>query len=229
MFITFEGGEGAGKTTQAQLLADHLRAAGYTTRLTREPGGTPLASAVRAISLHPDESLHALASVGLLSKELLIANQPTEPILPLTEALLLSAARAQHVAHIRDWLAGGDTVICDRFADATIAYQGYGRGYDVDALRLLERLATGGLNPDLTILLDIPATEGLRRKLLARAKGGEWNRLDKEEVAFHERVRVGYLSLAQKEQGRWSAIDATLPTNVMMELIWKTVSALLLN
>jgi len=233
MFITFEGGEGAGKSTQAARLAERLRAAGHATRLTREPGGTPLANAMRALLLTPDESLVALSNANLLApgldggvedaNPLGSAAPAAEPMLPLTEALLLSAARAQHVARIRGWLAAGAIVISDRYADATIAYQGDGRGYDKATLRTLTQMATGGLRPDVTLLLDLPVAEGRARKLRGHAAGGDWNRLDQEAVAFHERVRAGYLALAAAEPDRWAILDATAPVDTLAERVWQAV------
>src|SRR5215813_7285489 len=123
MFITLEGGEGAGKTTQALRLVDRLRMAGCAARFTREPGGTPLASAIRALLLHPEGSLQALATAGLAD-----GDQEAEPTLHMTEGLLLSAARAQHVQRIREWLMAGEMGVCDRFADSTRVYQGMARG-----------------------------------------------------------------------------------------------------
>ncbi|HLY29757.1 MAG TPA: dTMP kinase [Ktedonobacterales bacterium] len=226
MFITFEGGEGAGKSTQAARLAERLRVAGQSTCLTREPGGTPLANGLRALLLSPDASLHALTDVGLITPpgDSPSSDEPDEPVLPLTEALLLSAARAQHAARIRQWLAEGANVISDRYADATLAYQGYGRGYDLATLRMLTQLATEGLLPDLTLLLDLPVAEGRARKRQAHADGGEWNRLDEEEIAFHERVRAGYLALAAEEPDRWVILDAMLPVDDLAERIWQIVS-----
>lgn len=220
MFITFEGGEGAGKSTQAALLAERLRAAGYPTHLTREPGGTPLAGAVRALLLHPEESLRALGAAHLAD-----AAEPAEAPLPLTEALLLAAARTQHVARIHSWLAEGRVVVCDRFADATRAYQGAARGLDSTAIETLIALATGGLAPDLTILLDLPVADGRERKLAGHARGGDWNRLDAEGTAFHERVRAAYLALAAADPARWVVIDATFPREEQAAHIWQVVAA----
>ena len=218
-FITFEGGDGSGKSTQARLLAAQLEAAGRAVRLTREPGGTPLAGAMRALLLHPEASLQALAHANLTPGEEL-----SEPMLPLTEALLLSAARAQHVARIRAWLNAGETVISDRYADATLAYQGYARGYDLDALRTLERLATDGLRPRLTLLLDVPIEEGQRRKRAGHQDGDELNRLDTEALTFHQRVRDGYLTLAREEPSRWVVFDATAAPGALAEQVWRAVS-----
>jgi dTMP kinase len=218
VFITFEGIEGSGKSTQARLLAEALRAAGHAPLLTREPGGTPLAGGIRALLLNPDDSIRALASTNLAP-----GGESAEPMLPITELLLLSAARAQHVARIREWLASGNIVVCDRYTDATRAYQGAGRGLDGATIATLERLATGGLCPDLTILLDLPVDEGLRRR--QQAADGEWNRLDAEDAAFHERVRAAYLTLAAAEPARWIVLDARLTPELLAEGIWETVTA----
>lgn len=218
-FITFEGGDGSGKSTQARLVAKRLEAANLSVRLTREPGGTPLAGAMRALLLHPEASLEALAHAALTPGEEL-----AEPMLPLTEALLLSAARAQHVARIREWLKAGSTVISDRFADATLAYQGFARGYDLDTLRTLERIATSGLRPDLTLLLDVPVEEGQRRKRAGHEDGDELNRLDTETLAFHQRVRDGYLTLAHAEPSRWVILDANTAPGALAEEVWRAVS-----
>lgn len=215
-FITFEGGDGSGKSTQARRLAERLAAAGHAVRLTREPGGTPLAGAMRALLLHPDASLAALAGAGLAP-----GDEPAEMMLPLTEALLLSAARAQHVARIRAWLDAGEVIISDRFADATLAYQGYARGYDLGALRALERMATSGLRPTLTLLLDLPVEEGQRRKQAGHADGEELNRLDTETLAFHQRVREGYLTLARAEPARWVVLDASATPGALAKQIWQ--------
>lgn len=224
MFITLEGIEGAGKSTQARRLVERLRAAGHPAELTREPGGTPLASAFRVLLLHPQQSLVALAADHLIA-----ADQRAEEVLPLTEVLLLSAARAQHVPIIREWLKAGNVVVCDRYADATRAYQGTARGFDMQAIETLERLATGGLCPDLTLLLDLPPGEGVARKHRALDVGGEWNRIDAEELAFHERVRAGYLALAAAEPGRFVVLDATLPADTLAERIWQVTQARLME
>jgi dTMP kinase len=225
MFITFEGGEGAGKSTQARLLTERLRAAGYAVRLTREPGGTPLADAIRALLLYPDASATALAAAGLVPTA--DSQEGAEPLLPITEVLLYSAARAQHVARIRQWLAGGEIVVSDRYADATRAYQGAGRALAMDDVIAAERLATGGLVPDLTLLLDLPPEQGRQRRQQAHAQGGEWNRLDAEEHAFHERVRQGYLALAAAEPGRFVVLDATLAPDDLAARVWQAVAPLL--
>src|ERR687886_616247 len=190
LFITLEGPEGSGKSTQARRLYEHLEAAGYSTILTREPGGTRIGDLIRSVLLDPAHTEMTAA----------------------TETLLFSASRAQLVAEqIRPQLERGGIVVCDRFADSTYAYQGFGQGRDLDELRAVTRIATGGLCPDLTIYLDLPVREGLERKHAASkqtsapapladpsdpvrtsVESAEWNRLDAREVAFHERVRRGY-------------------------------------
>lgn len=220
MFITFEGGEGAGKSTQARLLSERLAAAGHSARLTREPGGTALANGIRALLLYPDESLRALANGGVMAP-----SGDAEPMLPMTEVLLLSAARAQHAARIRGWLAAGEIVVSDRYADATRVYQGAARGLPEEAILAAERLATGGLRPDLTLLFDLPVEVGLARRHAASAAGGELNRLDAEGVAFHERVREGYFALAAAEPWRWLVLDATAPLEELAERVWQVASA----
>lgn len=218
-FITFEGADGSGKTTQARLLVERLREAGRAVHLTREPGATPLGSVMRAALLHPEATLTALAQAGLAS-----GDEPAEPMLPLTEALLLSADRAQHVALMREWLASGAIVVSDRYADATLAYQGYGRGFDLGALRTLQDLATGGLAPDVTLLLDMPVDEGQRRKRAGHEDGEEINRLDLEQRDFRERVRAGYQTLAAAEPQRWVTLDATESMGELAEQVWAAVS-----
>ena len=219
MFITLEGGEGAGKSTQAFRLYQRLLDAGYLARLTREPGGTPLAGAIRALVLYPETSVKALAAAGLSTD-----GATAEPVLPVSELLLLCAGRAQHVLRIREWLALGEIVVCDRYADATRVYQGVGRGLDAGIIEILERLVTGGLLPDLTLLLDVPVEEGQRRRRQAEISGAEWNRLDAETTDFHDRVRQGYLALAAAEPERWVQVDATLPPDALEHWIWETVS-----
>ncbi|MBX6342669.1 MAG: dTMP kinase, partial [Thermomicrobiaceae bacterium] len=184
LFVTFEGPEGGGKSTQARLLARALEERGYAVVTTREPGGTPVGEAIRAILLGPEHS-------AMLAK---------------TEALLNTAARAQHVAQvIRPALEAGRVVICDRFADSTLAYQGAGRGLDEAALRELQRFAIGDLVPDLTLLLDVPVAVGLARRV---ASGEPLSRFDVDERAFHERVRDWFLGAAAREPSRWRVIDA---------------------
>ncbi len=185
MFITLEGPEGSGKTSQMPALAEYLRNAGYDVVVTREPGGTAVGDQIREV----------------------LMNLKNVEIVPRTEILLFLAARAQHVEGlIRPSLQAGKVVLCDRFSDSTLAYQGYGHKTDLDTLRFLLDFSTGGLKPDLTLLLDVPVLSGLERK---RDNGAEWNRLDAYAEAFHKRVRSGYQELAQAEPERWVTIDAT--------------------
>jgi dTMP kinase len=205
MFITFEGPEGGGKSTQARLLAERLRAAGYPVTLTREPGGTPAGRAMRAIW---DDPAHS-------------------DLLPITDLLLICADRAQHVgALIRPALERGDIVISDRYADSTRAYQGYGSGLDVKTLETLLQIATGGLVPDLTILLDIPAAEGLeRRRSVSQSGTAQLDRLDQRSLEYHQRVHNGYLKLAAQEPERWVIFDARQPVEGLADEIWQVVQA----
>lgn len=197
VFITFEGPEGSGKTTQIRLLDSFLGVHGLDTLATREPGGTRIGNAVRSLLLDP------------LHKEMS----------PRAEALLFNAARAQHVDEIiRPALDKGRIVLCDRFADSTLAYQGYGRGQSVAGLRTLIAYATGGLTPHLTFYLDIPAELGLQRKQAA-----EWNRMEAQTLAFHQAVRQGYLSLAAQEPERWLVVDATRAINEIHDVICSRV------
>ncbi|HTL61965.1 MAG TPA: dTMP kinase [Nitrospira sp.] len=191
-FLTFEGPEGSGKSTQILYLTRTLRNAGYHVTATREPGGTKIAEAIR--------------------KTLLSATSH-EPITAESEALLMLAARSQHVAQlIRPAVARGSVVLCDRFADSTFAYQGFGRGLSLSWLRTANEAATGGVMPDLTLLLDVPASVGLRRRGQA---GGNPNRLDREALTFHQRVRRGFLSLASQARRRVKLIDADRPAEVV--------------
>lgn len=184
MFITLEGPEGSGKSSQIGLLAGFLREQGFGVLQTREPGGTRIGDQIRAC-LHDVDNGEMTA---------------------VTEVLLYAASRAQHVDElIRPALAAGQIVLCDRFADSTIAYQGYGRGLDLTDLHTLTRIATGGLKPHLTLLLDIDVERGLARR---KVGGDEMNRLDLEAVSFHQRVRQGYHALAAAEPERWMTIDA---------------------
>ncbi|HOT90821.1 MAG TPA: dTMP kinase [Anaerolineae bacterium] len=184
LFITLEGPDGSGKTTQARMLVEWLREQGHPVLATREPGGTRIGEAIRNV-------LHDCAHVEMA---------------PQTEILLYSASRAQHVAEvIRPALAAGKIVVCDRYFDSTYAYQGYGRGLPLPTLQVITDFAVQGLIPDLTLYLDIAPEVGLQR----RAHSGEaLNRLDREALAFHERVRAGYLELAAADPARWHIIDA---------------------
>lgn len=183
MFITLEGPDGSGKTCQLPGLVEFLRAQGYQVLATREPGGTSIGDQIRNV-------LSDLSNTDMRAR---------------TEILLFQASRAQLVDQvILPCLKSGGIVVCDRYADSTLAYQGYGHRVDLAQLQAIVNFATQGLKPDLTLLLDIDVSEGLKRKTL----GGEWNRLDAYEMEFHERVRQGYLELARSEPGRWVVIDA---------------------
>jgi dTMP kinase len=185
MFITLEGPEGSGKTSHIPPLVKTLRENGYTVFPTREPGGTSIGEQIRAV-------IHDLQNVEMH---------------PRTETLLYQAARAQIVEQVfKPRLAAGEVVISDRYYDSTIAYQGYGHQQDLDQVRALVRYATGGLVPDLTILLDVDVDTGLRRKT---QNGSEWNRLDAYTLEFHQRVRKGYLEMVKAEPNRWVLIDAS--------------------
>jgi len=198
MFITFEGPEGSGKTSQIIPLADFLREKGFNVVTTREPGGTAIGEQIRDILTRLDNtSMH-----------------------PRTEILLFLAARAQLVEQsIRPHLEQGSLVISDRYADATLAYQGYGHGTDLQLLHQLLNFATGNLWPDLTILLNLDPENGLQRK----RSEGEWNRLDAYELAFHKRVWQGYQELAQQDPQRWVIIDASQPLEMVQREIRQVI------
>ncbi len=183
MFITLEGPEGSGKTSHVPHLVETLREKGYTIFPTREPGGTSIGEQIR-------EVLHSLKNTEMH---------------PRAETLLYQAARAQFVEEVvRPRLVQGEIVLSDRYADSTIAYQGYGHQQDLEQVRALVKYATGGLVPDLTILLDVDVEVGIGRK----SKSQEWNRLDAYTLDFHRRVRAGYLELAKQEPERWVVVDA---------------------
>jgi dTMP kinase len=199
LFITFEGPEGSGKTTQIALLAQCLAERGLNVIQVREPGGTPIGDQVRSI-------LHDLKNEAMDAR---------------AELLLYSASRAQLVAQtIRPHLAAGHVVMCDRYADSTLAYQGYGRGLDLDALRQITAFATGGLRPDLTLYLDIDPEQGLARRNLG---GDEWNRMDALALDFHRRVRAGYFQLAAADPARWVKIDASQSVEAVRQAILTVV------
>lgn len=202
LFITFEGPEGSGKTTQTQLLAAALRRQGYTVLTTREPGGTPIGSAVRTLLLDPAYT----------------------DISPRTEALLFNAARAQLVDRvIQPALAAGNVVLCDRYADSTLAYQGFGHGQDLAPLRYLAAFATLGLQPRLTVYLDIDPELGLRRKANDSA---EWNRMEEQTLEFHRAVHRGYHQLAAAEPARWLVVNADRPIDAVHTSILRHVNEL---
>lgn len=198
-FIVFEGPEGAGKTTQIRQLADALADGKRKVVVTREPGGTPVGNAIREILLERDD-------YAMLAE---------------TEAFLLSAARFQHVHDvIRPGLECGAVVICDRYADSSMAYQGGGGGMDAHDLACLQRIATGGLMPDLRILLDLPVEVGLRRR---HQHATSVNRIDRADTAFHQRVRSSYLELAAADPGGWAIIDASRPVDQVAADVMRTV------
>ena len=195
VFITFEGTEGSGKTTQCKRLARSLRARGHRVLLTREPGGTPLAEAIRNL---------------LLTSPL--SSNSKEHMTPACETLLIMAARVQHIDHvIVPALSNGTIVLCDRFFDSTLAYQGYGRNVNIQSMRMMNRFVTGGLEPDLTFLLDLPVEQGLRRRQRSRHQ----NRIDQESAVFHEQVRKGFLRLAGQSPRRIQKMDALQSPHVL--------------
>ena len=202
-FITLEGIEGAGKSTVAALARRWLEQRATPVRLTREPGGTPLAERVRAVVLE----------------------RGTETVSPVTETLLMFAARALHVANvIRPALERGEWVISDRFSDATRAYQGSGRGVDAGLIETLASAVHGDLNPDCTLLLDLPVAVGLARA--RQRSGAHADRFESESTAFHERVRTGYLALARAEPARFSVIDAAAPLAAVESAVTAVLEAL---
>jgi dTMP kinase len=201
-FITFEGPEGSGKTTQMQQLAEYLEQQGCDVLCTREPGGSRIGDRVREILLNPDHTEMAR----------------------ITEFLLFSAARAQHVEQvIRPHLERGGVVVCDRYADSSLAYQGYGNQLDLDTLRLITRFATGHLSPDLTLYLDIDVVEGLRRKV--GGDGDAWNRIEEKGIAYHQRVRDGYLAMIAQEPKRWVRLNAARDVHQIQASIRQEVQA----
>ena len=199
MFITLEGPEGSGKTSHIPYLVEYLREKGHIVFPTREPGGTSISEQVRDI-------LHDLKN---------------EEMHPRTETLLYQAARAQIVEQvIKPRLADGEIVISDRYYDSTIAYQGYGHQQDLEQVRQLVKYATGGLIPDLTVLLDLDVEVGLHRK---KKNGIEWNRMDAHEVDFYKRVRAGYLEMVKLEPGRWVVVDAEQKWASVQEALRKVI------
>ena len=198
LFVTLEGPEGAGKTTQLARLETRLRAAGRAVTVTREPGGTPLGTRVREVVLDPAVDIE-----------------------PLGEFLLYSASRAQLVREVlRPALERGETVLCDRYADSSLAYQGAGRGLGPALLRRITDEVTGGLVPDLTVLLDLDPVLGLERA----ARRGQPDRLERADLDFHRRVRQGFLDLARAETRRFLVLDATRSADDLEADIWAAVS-----
>ncbi len=201
MFITLEGPEGSGKTSHIKPLTEWLTAQGHKVFATREPGGTNIGEQIRAV-------IHDLKNTEMH---------------PRTETLLYQAARAQIVEQvIRPKLAEGTIVISDRYYDSTIAYQGYGHQQNLDEVRALVKYATGGLTPDLTILLDVDVEVGLKRK---KQNNVEWNRMDAYEVEFYSRVRAGYLEMVKQEPKRWMVVDASQSWNEVQEELRKVIEA----
>jgi dTMP kinase len=199
LFVTFEGGEGSGKSTQVAALAARLRAHDVDPLVTREPGGTPLAEGIRALLLDPER----------------------RPV-PLAEAFLMQASRAQMVETLlRPALAQGRVVLCDRYGDSTLAYQGAGRGLDARMLADWNRAATGNLVPDLTLLFDLAPEAGLERRQRA---AGATNRLDREPTEFHARVRARYLELAAAQPARWIVLDALRSAAELEAQVWRIVA-----
>jgi dTMP kinase len=200
-FVTFEGIEGSGKTTQIRRLSQYLTDKGVSHRLTREPGGTKLADEIRSLLLSPRD----------------------ESVFPETELLLYEAARAQHVRGvILPALASGQPVLCDRFYDATSAYQGFSRGIDAPRVEWLNAFASGGVSPDLTFLLDVSPEDGFAR---IRGRGIGPDRIESESLRFHRMVREGYLRLHQRDPGRILRIDGSLPADDVFLHIREAVSA----
>ena len=199
VFVTLEGIEGSGKTTQVRRLAAHLEGKGVPHFVTREPGGTPLADQIRALLLTPRE----------------------EAVFPETELLLYEAARAQHVRGvILPALEAGKAVLCDRFSDATTAYQAHARGLGEARVELLNRFAAGGLVPDLTLLCDLPPEKGFAR---VAGRGGAADRMERESLAFHRKVREGYLHRLESFGKRIVRVDASLPEGEVFLRVLETV------
>ncbi len=209
-FITFEGIEGCGKSTQVRLLSEALSREGIPCAATREPGGTPIGGKIREILLNPDH----------------------KGIVPEAELLLYAADRAQHVIEtIRPALNSGKVVICDRFTDATVAYQGFGRGLDASLISRLNEIASQGLKPGLTVLLDCPAEIGIKRALERNSKNSHIrdDRFEQEAMEFHNMVRRGYLAIAKDEPQRVKVVDAQKEIQSMHGEIWGIVDAFLRN
>lgn len=199
LFITFEGPDGCGKSTQCQRLAEHLQSLGHNVLLTREPGGTEISQQVRQI----------------------IMDMKNKSMFPATEFLLFTSARAQLVREkIIPHLKGGGVVVADRYSDSSLAYQGFGHGIPLEIIRTITAFATDSLIPDLTLLLDIDAQRGLQRR---HANQAEWNRLDDYDLAFHQRVREGFLELAKAEPHRWRLLTADQPVDSLQKEVRRVV------
>ena len=207
-FITLEGPEGAGKSTQAGLLADALRALKIECVLTREPGGTVLAEELRNLVKH--------------------FRSEDEAVTPVAELLLMNAARAQHVRYkILPALEAGKWVICDRFSDSTLAYQGYARGMDREFIARVDRAAVGSCAIDRTLLFDLPVAAGFARTGRRSSTAGNFDRFEREDAAFHERVREGFLALAAAEPDRFRVIDADRPAEAVHASVMEALHDLL--
>ncbi len=204
-FITFEGPEGSGKSSHARRVVERLRQGGLTVLTTREPGGTP---------------------TGELIREMLQHERAGEPLTDASEVLLFCASRAQLVERvIRPALERGEWVVCDRFTDSTLAYQGYGRGFDLGILRQLNGFAVAGVLPDVTLLMDVPVEAGLARVHARGADTGQGaDRIEREEISFHQRMREGYLEMAAQEPERWIRIDTQPPPEVVAAAVWDGLS-----
>lgn len=203
-FITLEGGEGVGKSTQATLLQAALKARGIDAIITREPGGTPFAEAVRDFILRGSQST---------------------PGTPLAETLMFFAARADHVAQlIAPAVAQGKWVICDRFTDSTRAYQGAASGLSDETILAIDRIAVGATQPDLTLIMDLPAIDGLKRADIRRGNSEARDTFESRTLVFHERIRTGFLDIARREPQRCAVVDASGTPDAVAQAIWSAVS-----
>ncbi len=211
MFITLEGIEGSGKTTQIKHIVAFLESRGHDCMVTREPGGTKIGEKIRSILLDPESN----------------------DMDPLAELLLYNADRVQHIKElVNPSLIAGKTVLCDRYYDATVAYQGFARGLDIGLINSLHKLTCKDLKPDMTILLDLPTKTGLSRawrQIKNGARDGVETRFEKETLSFHEKVRAGYLELARLEPARFRVIDASLDENKVQKKIIETLASFLNN